>query len=458
MIKGLFFDFDGTLCDLVDAHYDCLNEAIAKIAGREYVISVNEHNQKYNGLSTKTKLKMLNDGKSLPVRFNNHISILKQELTKKYIENNIKPNWKIKNTLSELKEEGYLIFCVSNALAQTVEMGLRNMDIFQLFDFIMGNDNIERQKPAPDIYLKAFLQAQLDPKECLIIEDNRNGREAAYKSGAYICTVDNPSDVEFDYINKIINKCNISNVKIPYIDSKINIVIPCAGLGSRFQREGYKLPKPLIDVAGKPMIQRVVDNLNINGNFVFVVQKEHYEIYNLGIILPLIAPGCKIVQTEGLTQGAACTTLLAKEFINNNDHLIIANSDQFVEWSSCDFMYSLLSNNVDGGILTFQASDPKWSFAKLNDLGYVTEVAEKKPISDLATVGIYYFNRGSEYVQFAEQMIEKNIRTSGEFYVCPVYNEYIKNNKKIKTYNCSKMWGLGIPTDLKHFLQNYEGL
>lgn len=231
-----------------------------------------------------------------------------------------------------------------------------------------------------------------------------------------------------------------------------------AGAGSRFQQQGYKLPKPLIDVNGKPMIRWVVENLNMKANFVFVVQKAHYGQYNLGIILPLIAPGCKIVQTDGLTEGAACTTLLSKEYIDNSDHLLIANSDQFVEWDSCDFMYHMISADADGGILSFRdpSLNPKWSFAKLNEQGNVVEVAEKKPISDIATVGIYYFKRGDEYVRLAEQMISKNIRVNNEFYICPIYNEYVQSNKVIKTKDCSKMWGLGTPEDLSFFLSNYK--
>jgi dTDP-glucose pyrophosphorylase len=238
--------------------------------------------------------------------------------------------------------------------------------------------------------------------------------------------------------------------------SDLTVLIPMAGAGSRFSSAGYKLPKPLIDVNGKPMIQQVVDNLNMDAHFVFVVQKNHFEQYNLSTILPLISPGCDIVQIEGLTQGAACTTLLAKEFIDNNNHLLIANSDQIVNWDSCDFMHTMLYNKIDGGILTFkdETKNPKWSFAKTNELGYVTEVAEKNPISDQATVGIYYFNRGSEYVKYAEQMIQKNIRVNNEFYVCPIYNEYIQDNKKIKVKDCNKMWGIGTPEDLTIYLNS----
>ena len=161
------------------------------------------------------------------------------------------------------------------------------------------------------------------------------------------------------------------------------------------------------------------------------------------------------MEVDGLTEGAACTTLLAKEFIDSDAPLLMANSDQFLEWDSNEFMYKMIEQKVDGGILSFHSTHPKWSFAKVDEYGYVTEVQEKNPISDIATVGVYYWAKGSDYVKYAEQMIQKNIRTNNEFYVCPVYNEAITDCKKIKTFNIDKMWGLGTPEDLKYYLENY---
>jgi dTDP-glucose pyrophosphorylase len=170
----------------------------------------------------------------------------------------------------------------------------------------------------------------------------------------------------------------------------MNVLIPMAGAGSRFVSAGYTFPKPLIEVDGKPMIQVVVENLNIEANYTFIVQKEHYEKYSLQYLLNLIAPNCNIVQVDGLTEGAACTTLLAKEFIDNDAPLVMANSDQFVEWNSNECLYAFNADGIDGGIVTFKATHPKWSYAKIGEDGFVSEVAEKKPISDNATVGIYF--------------------------------------------------------------------
>ena len=235
----------------------------------------------------------------------------------------------------------------------------------------------------------------------------------------------------------------------------MNVLIPMAGAGNRFAQAGYTFPKPLIDVNGKPMIQVVIENLNIDAHYIFIVQKIHYEKYNLKHMLNLIAPACDIVLVDGVTEGAACTTLLARKYIDNDKPLIIANSDQYVEWNSNEVIYAWSADEIDGGILTFESTHPKWSFAKIDDYGFVSEVAEKKPISNNATVGVYYWQKGSEYVKYADQMIDKNVRTNNEFYVCPVFNEAIQDGKKIKIKEINKMWGLGTPEDLEYFLRNY---
>jgi dTDP-glucose pyrophosphorylase len=295
------------------------------------------------------------------------------------------------------------------------------------------------------------------PKNTVIIEDSHIGREGALNSGAHLVPVKDTTDLTKEKIDEAKDILDgVTRKKIPWRDNKMNVLIPMAGAGSRFAQAGYTFPKPLIEVNGKPMIQVVVENLNVDAHFIFLVQKDHYEKYNLKQLLNLIAPGCDIVQVDGITEGAACTTLLAKEFIDNDQPLLMANSDQFAEWNSNECLYAFTADTVDGGIVTFEATHPKWSFAKLGDDGFVSEVAEKNPISNIATVGIYYWKKGSDYVKYTEQMIEKNIRTNNEFYVCPVFNEAIGDGKKIRVKNIDRMWGLGTPEDLNYFLENYK--
>lgn len=236
----------------------------------------------------------------------------------------------------------------------------------------------------------------------------------------------------------------------------INIVIPMAGRGSRFADAGYKLPKPLIDVNGRPMIEVVIDNLRPEcvHRFIFLCLEEHIKKYGLESRLSKVAPDCVIVPVSRVTEGAACTVLLAGEYINNSDRLMIANSDQYVDIDIDDYLAA--ESGADGLIMTMTATDPKWSFIKYDEDGSVTEVREKEVISDEATVGIYNFVKGSDFVKGAHDMIDKNIRVNNEFYVAPVYNQLIEKGKKFKFYNIGSegkgMYGLGTPEDLNKFL------
>lgn len=234
----------------------------------------------------------------------------------------------------------------------------------------------------------------------------------------------------------------------------MNIVVPMAGRGSRFAKSGYEMPKPLIDVYGHPMIEYVTKNIkpNCEHQFIYICQEEHLKKYNLAKMLDDISPGCVILSVNHITEGAACTVLLAEKYIDNDDSLMIANSDQYVDTDINTYIASLLDN--DGLIMTMPANDPKWSYIKFNENGYVTLVREKEVISNEATVGIYNFKHGSDFVKYAHQMIDKNIRINNEFYVAPVYNEMIESGKRI-VYNDvgAKMYGLGIPEDLNYFMK-----
>lgn len=240
----------------------------------------------------------------------------------------------------------------------------------------------------------------------------------------------------------------------------MNIVIPMAGHGSRFSQAGYLLPKPLISVRNKPMIQVVIENVAPKKQicrFIFLALREHCQQFDLKKLLPKLCYPHEgiVIEVNKVTKGAACTVLLAKDFIDNEEELLIANADQWVEWSCEDFLYWMRDQyKADAGILTFQNRDPKWSYAKMDISGRVSEVAEKNPISNHATVGIYWFQYGYRFVDCAEVMIWKNIQTNGEFYVCPVFNELIKINEKVMAYGIRNMRGMGTPEDLQKFLEN----
>jgi HAD superfamily hydrolase (TIGR01509 family) len=452
MTKLIVFDLDGVLVEAKNIHFDALNDAL----GKEYEISWAEHLSTYDGLKTNQKLEMLTERRGLPTELHKEVWDKKQKYTLQMLKE-LKPNQTLQSVMSALSEDGYKLAVCSNSIRKTVLTVLSKLGIMEYMDLIISNEDVKNSKPHPEMYWKAISMMSCLPEETLIVEDSPYGLLAASRSKSHVLRVRNPQEVTYANIFKKLTEIQMGKIETTpkWVDKKLNVLIPMAGAGSRFQTAGYTFPKPLIDVEGKPMIQVVVENLNIDANYIYVVQKAHREQYNLDTLLNLITPGCKVVEVDGLTEGAACTALLAKEHINSDAPLFFANSDQFVEWDSNEFFYKMNENDCDGGIPTFKATHPKWSFAKLDDDGFVTEVQEKNPISDLATIGFYYWKHGSDFVKYAEEMIEQDIRVNGEFYVCPVYNNAIKGGLKVRTFDVPKMWGLGTPEDLNYYLEHY---
>lgn len=453
----IIWDLDGVLIDSRDLHYHSLNSALSNI-GEQYVISREEHLSIYDGLNTTRKLDMLTERKGLPKSAHNKIWQDKQTATFELIRN-FPVDDRAVEVFKAIKRHGWKIAVASNSIRETVKLALMAIGVIEYVDFWVSNEDVKRAKPYPEMYWQCMTALNVLPKNTIIVEDSHIGRQGALDSGAHLLPVENAWD--WDHA-KIFEEIAIMEDKttgnsIPWRDKKLNILIPMAGAGSRFAQAGYTFPKPLIEVRGKPMIQVVVENLNIEANYIFVCQREHYEKYDLENVLSKIAPGCKIVQTDGMTEGAACTALLAKEHIDSDAPLFFANSDQFVEWNSNECMYAFKADTIDGGILTFKANHPKWSYAKVGEDGFVSEVAEKKVISDQATVGFYYWQHGSDFVKYAEQMIAKNIRVNGEFYVAPVFNQAIEDGKKIRIKQIDGMHGIGTPEDLNAFLSTYKG-
>jgi len=240
------------------------------------------------------------------------------------------------------------------------------------------------------------------------------------------------------------------------VKAMINIVIPMAGLGSRFASVGYDKAKPFIDVAGKPMIIRVLESLRYSkAKYILVVREEHLK--DEPEIINTIKNNFNVsfVSVSELTDGTARTVMLAKEYINNDEPLMIANSDQILDINISDFINSSIEKKLDGSIITFIDSnkDPKWSFAKIDKSGLVEEVREKEAISEYATVGVYYYGKGRYFVDAATDMFLANDKVNNEFYTCPTYNYLINNNQRVEIYNidASKMHGLGTPEDLEMY-------
>lgn len=446
MRKLYIFDLDGVLLDSSDIHYNALNQALSE--NGYATVSRNDHECRYNGLSTRAKLATMS-GVDVEAVFHR-----KQALTQLAMQN-VTESPRLRTALIGLKSTGSIIMCASNCIRNTVKTVLENLGISDTFDAVFTNEDVGSPKPSPEIYLKCIEVAGVDPKDTLIFEDSYVGLCAATASGAGVHYVKSPSDLTIDYV--LSAEANLTH--------SVNIVIPMAGNGSRFSKAGYKDPKPFIPVFGEPMISWVVRNLGVNATYTFIIRKDFEETYSAHEYLTTIAPGCSIVTVDSLTEGAACTVLLAKKHIDNNNPLIIINSDQYIEFEGndtafnfiFDFLYNPNETGMDGKISTFDGGrDPKWSYAKVGDDGIVTEVREKDPFSDNATTGLYMWRKGADFVTYANRMIAKNIRVNNEFYVVPVFNEAIADDKKFIVCKCSRMWGIGVPEDLETFIRDFS--
>ena len=238
----------------------------------------------------------------------------------------------------------------------------------------------------------------------------------------------------------------------------LNIVVPMAGRGQRFVDAGYSLPKPLIPVHGMPMIELVIANLRPDSahRFHFLIQREHDTTYGLAAKLQAWAPGCTITYVDGITEGAACTVLLARDLIDNDDPLMIANCDQYIDADINAYLQAM--GDADGLIMTMWADDAKWSFVRRNDEGRVMQVVEKVVVSHEATVGIYNFAKGRDFLRAADAMIAADNRVNGEFYVAPAYDMLIGEGDRIECFSIGSvgqgMHGIGTPADLDAFLAN----
>jgi NDP-sugar pyrophosphorylase family protein len=237
--------------------------------------------------------------------------------------------------------------------------------------------------------------------------------------------------------------------------NNLNIVIPMAGLGTRFINAGILEPKPLIKVNKKYLIEHSVSTLGIKARYIFITRNYENENHNrkLSDLLKTISPESIEIKIDTLTSGATETVLYAKEYINNDNPLIITNCDQIINWNSQDFLEFVSDDNCDGAVVLFKSNDLKNSFAEINN-NLVTKIAEKESISDNALVGIHYWKNGKDFV-FSAQNLLNTFRKLGtpECYISETYNYLIENNKKIYPYFLQKhaYIALGTPEDLEKY-------
>lgn len=228
----------------------------------------------------------------------------------------------------------------------------------------------------------------------------------------------------------------------------MKVIIPMAGLGSRFAEQGFTQPKPFIDIYGQPMIRRVVDSINLpEFEHIFIVRAEHLEKYNFSEIFDGIK--FNVLPIYETTEGAAVSVSMTRKFFNYDEEVLIVNSDQLFEYDS-NQVREVVKSGIDGCIWCFVGNGPKWSYVKLNEAGFVTQVAEKKQISNIATGGMYYWKSFYNFLDCKNQMVEANDRVNNEFYVAPVYN-YMQPFQKTIIKMLDGIDQLGTPEDLREY-------
>ena len=237
----------------------------------------------------------------------------------------------------------------------------------------------------------------------------------------------------------------------------MNIIIPMAGLGSRFLKEEYKLPKPLIDIRGKPMIIRALETLNLDGNYFFLIREDGYQEEIIAAIKTIL-PKAHFKLIDYVTEGPACSALLFTKDIND-DELVIANCDQIMSWNSKHFLHNARYPEYDGVVVTYHSDTEKNSYALLDKNGFVVNIREKEVISNVSLNGIHYWKSGLLFVQSANDMVESQDRAyNREFYIAPTYNYLINKGHKIGIYHIpnEQHHPVGVPADLERYLQYHD--
>lgn len=440
----IIFDLDGVLLDARDIHFQALNRAAQYWS--DDVASKEEHLTHLDGLPTMEKLKWFTRNKGTPPDTWGHIFKAKQRITQDMIKE-LPPDPELRRELEMMKEAGHELACVSNSILATVTTALDVLGITDLFTYTAGTDSVLDKKPHPECYLRAMIETGYEPRTTAIVEDSPPGREAAKRSGAQVIPVADPREVT---AARVLSALEIDTKQTDRWETDWQVVIPMAGAGSRFAQAGYTFPKPLIDVHGKPMIHAVVDNLGLTADYTFIVQKEHRAQYGLDALLKQIAPGCLILDVDGITDGAADTVTRAYNILDKTRPVLVANSDQIMDWDPARFAWS--TEDRDGMVVVHESTHPKWSYVSVNG-SQVTRVVEKEPISNIATTGVYWWRTAELMQDSINTMMRVNDRTNGEFYFAPSYNYAIKDGRDIGYFYADAMHGIGTPEDLEAYLR-----
>lgn len=225
-----------------------------------------------------------------------------------------------------------------------------------------------------------------------------------------------------------------------------------AGGSKDFEEQGHIYPKYLLEINGEPIMQQIIKSLsNLHGKLTFIIRKEDNEKSFIGSALRILVPQSSIITVANTTRGAVCTALFAVDEINNDEDVLILNGDQLINTDLQPIIKSFKDQKWDGGIITFRSIHPRWSYVMLNETGYVVQTSEKRPISNLATAGCYWFKSGKEFIEACYSVIRKDVNYQDNYYISSTFNELILLQKKIGTKEIKKKDFISFST-----LQMYE--
>ncbi|KAJ3167395.1 hypothetical protein HDU88_002317 [Geranomyces variabilis] len=480
-IKLIVFDLDGVLFSSKDLHYLALNRALETIDPK-YAISYQDHLDHFDGLPTNIKLEKMTAERGLPVADHKKIWELKQEQTFEVIRDTFVPDLELRQNLLQLKKAGYMVYCASNSIYKTIQLMLLKKGILDLFDYIVSCEDVRFPKPSPAVYLYTCLRAGCSPKETIVLEDSQVGRKAALLSGCHLLPIEVPANVTAASILpaiELINRHQSNFVMRVKWRRPLNVVIPMnkqvppAHVPHAYRTYAAEIkhntimdienpdaayPVYLSIIGGSPVIQHVVENLNVEATFTFIVPRADYDRYQLKYMLSVLRRDCNIIVAEGQTSGQAATILLAKTFIDNDQPILIANCTQLLDWDSNAFLYAMDDPLLHGGILTFKSQEPRYSYVKMNGMNTVTEIHEKKVVSNLASAGIYYWKRGSDFVRFATKHVKDPSRmVENAFFVSGVYADAIAEKMTFRAIPCKAYVPLGTTNDIERLSQSSNG-
>ncbi|KAI8914580.1 hypothetical protein EDD86DRAFT_244766 [Gorgonomyces haynaldii] len=355
-----------------------------------------------------------------------------------------------KHILGALHDDGYLLYCSSSKNYNHVLQLLNQHQITEYFSMVLSRDQIKKPKPSPETYYKCCLAAGLSTKEVMIIDASQDGKQSARASG---CHLFKPETVTLDAIKEqiqLINEFEGNNPVITVWQQHVQVIVPLAEHDDAFIKAGFA---PLVEVNGKLMLQNMVQNLNMSADFIFVVSHEMCEKYKLKYFLESLDENSKskIVFFEGKTPTVGAQVLACADVLDPNEPVIVTSCSQYLEWDSNAFLYALANPSVDGGVLTFQNQHPRYAFVSLDERGWIVDADLHKPISLNACAGIFHFKKAKHLIKYTSTAVARGLDTVDRFGIVYAFREAVKDGKKIRNYQCRRMWELSSPKDVDYF-------